>query len=548
MAKLTNSPTEATVLELEARKSFALSIALEARNGAPADLTGASVTFVLGLPDGAAVEVPAVIDLPLGGVAVVPLQADHLDLPAGSYPFVVVLVTGGYSLVVVKGEVALRENPEHDSIAAEYGGAHPSTGLAVVLQGLQVVRVTLWTGVPAGVDGGLDATGVSAGLTPVAQGDGTWAWAEPPVSIDWSEVTGTEAVVLRPELDAYARLDGATFTGDIAVPGIVTDDLQADFELRVGPEDQQVKVAYGTISGAIDGLPTEVSFPTGIDGLPTPTVDDHAAPKGYVDDLIESIAGGSGNKLVGYAQNVTSSGAVGSTTPAAVLIAANVSLLAGRRYRAVFTGATDGTVAADLASLHILAGSTQIQMATQRANSGTAAGQSNGFTMDAIWTAEATGPLNISGRLARALGTGTVRVVASATAPMTLTVELMDEDQTNPGFDSGWVDIVSFSSGFALSTGSGVPPTVQFRKVGSQVFARGRASGTLTVNTTHAVGTVPAAMAPTLYTVMGVATTTGGFLGWASVNPAGVLSVHFKSPWATGSGVIDFTPLVYPHS
>ena len=288
MAKLSNSPVEATVLEVEARKSFAFTVTIAAPNGAPADLTGAAVRFVVGLPEGATLEVPAVIDMPLAGTAVVPVQADDLALDAGAYPFVVVLVTGGYSLVLVKGDLKVRANPEQASASQEYGGASPATGLSVVLAGLQVVRVTLWGGVPAGVDGGLDASGVAAGLTPVAQGDGSWAWGEPPVSVDWSEVTGTDAVVLRPELDAYAKLDGATFTGPVHIPALTTPELAADdaaveYELRVGPADAQLSLAYGTISATEDGTPVDVSFPTGITDLPVPIDPSDAATKAYAD-------------------------------------------------------------------------------------------------------------------------------------------------------------------------------------------------------------------------------------------------------------------------
>lgn len=294
MATLTNSPAEATVLEVEARKSLAFTVEIATPSGVPADLTGASVGFVLGVGT-TSVEVPAVIDMPASGRAVVMLQAATLALDPGPYPFVVVLRTGGYSLVLVKGEVKVKPNPEQLSAALTYGGANPATGLSVALVGLQVIKVTVWSGVPQGVDGGLDATGVADGYLPTAQGDGTWAW-QPPAVVQWDDVVGTDAVVLRPELDAYAPLAGAAFTGAISAPAAVLTDLEAGdaavgLELRVGPTSSQLSMAYGTISATEDGVPVDVSFPTGITDLPVPIDPDDAVTKAYADArLVEAKA------------------------------------------------------------------------------------------------------------------------------------------------------------------------------------------------------------------------------------------------------------------
>jgi len=294
MAKLTNSPAETTVLEVEARKSFALTVEVTTPAGAPADLTGAAVVLAIGTGETTAEHV-ATIAMPLSGRAVLALQAADLDLAPRAYPFVIVLRTGGYSLTLAKGELRVLANPEHASAEQTYGGGEPSTGLSVALAGLKVVRVTVYGGVPAGVGAGLDATGVPAAFTPVAHGDDTWAWAA--VEVDWSQVTGTEHVVtdaaLATVLDDYALLSGATFTGAVAVPELVAgtaavEDLTASLNLTVGPDDDvQLSLAYGTVS-AYDGGATPVLFPTGISDLPAPVDDDDAATKGYVDSQLAS--------------------------------------------------------------------------------------------------------------------------------------------------------------------------------------------------------------------------------------------------------------------
>ncbi len=458
MARLTNSPAESSVLEVEARKSFAFSVVVQSPNGGTVDLTGSSVTFTVGVDD-VPVETAAIIDMPLSGTAVVPLQADDLDLDAGSYPFTVTLRTGGYSLVIVKGELKVLDNPEHASTSQTYGGATPSTGLMATLVGLQVIKVTVWSGVPQGVGGGLDATGVTDGYLPTAQGDGTWAW-QPPATVDWSDVTGTDAVVLRPELDAYAPLAGAAFTGSISAPDISTPSLEAGdaevgLELRVGPASSQLSMAYGTISATEAGVPVDVSFPSGITDLPVPVDPGDATSKEYVDDLVGTVAAGisSGNRLAGLAQNVTNSGYVTSATAVNVLTH-TMNVIAGQRYRVSFTGMTDGTVASDIVTLELWAGaSIKLQQWSGQANSG-GASTSQGFYVEGYWVATVTGSVQFRATLARAIGTVNVRILASSTYPMILAIEQQDETIA----DIPWTTFTAFNADWSTLVASGYPP------------------------------------------------------------------------------------------
>jgi hypothetical protein len=86
---------------------------------------------------------------------------------------------------------------------------------------------------------------------------------------------------------------------------------------------------------------------------------------------------------------------------------------------------------------------------------------------------------------------------------------------------------------------------VQARKIGNQVRFRGRASGTLTVGATTTILTIPTECRPPIDSNMNAVATTGGFTGWSNATSAGVLSVHFKSPFATGAAVIEFTGMSY---
>lgn len=181
MATLSNTPLEASVLRLEARKSFAFDVELVEPNGAPVDLSGSTVTLTVGsypepnVPPVVVVERAGVIDA-AAGRARIALQAAELDLDAGAYPFVIVLRSGGYSLVIVKGEAQVQENPELGAVGHVYAGGEPVDALQVRLRGAQVIRVTSLSGRPGGAGAGLDATGVAAGERPTALGDGTWEW------------------------------------------------------------------------------------------------------------------------------------------------------------------------------------------------------------------------------------------------------------------------------------------------------------------------------------------------------------------------------------
>ena len=176
MARLSSTPSSQTVLELEARKSFAFSVELVDAAGAAIDMSGSTLTFSMGslIRAGA----PLLELEALNGNFY--FQAVDLDLPASTYGFVVTLRTNGYSFVLLKGEVRLLANVELGAVSHTYTVAEPTETLSVMLQKQQVVRVET-RGQVVNVGGGLSAEAAALNTIPLALGDNTWEWR----MIDW---------------------------------------------------------------------------------------------------------------------------------------------------------------------------------------------------------------------------------------------------------------------------------------------------------------------------------------------------------------------------
>lgn len=332
---------------------------------------------------------------------------------------------------------------------------------------------------------------------------------------------------------ALAPLVDPVFQGTLTAPNVVADDVHANFELSTGPASSLLSLAYGTISATEDGTPAPVYMPTGIDGLPTPTADAHAAPKGYVDDLVETVAGGisSGNRLVGYNQNVTNSGYVTSSTATNVLTH-TVNVIAGRRYRVSFAGMTDGTVASDIVTIQLWAGaSIMLQQWSGQANSQNAS-TSQGFYVDGFWVATVTGPVQFRATLARAIGTGNVRVIASASYPMILSIEEQDESVA----DVGWTEVTTYSADWRHLPASNYGP-VRYRIVNGMLEINGPAQTVVARSggTSYAILTLPVGARPVYNqqvtgfsaSIGGTGISSGAFSTYMCfITPEGVLSVY----------------------
>ena len=203
MAKLSNSPYESTVLTLEARKSFSLRIELHDRHGNLMSWDNLSETFTLGTlePLEALLEISATD-------GVFRIQASELDLKPRTYQFTITLRSYGYSFVIVKGDVELVQNTEAGSVNALYGAAIPSETIAVQLDQMNVIKVSLRN-------------------TPLTLGTGGGG------ASTWSELVGKPMAFLpvqhthsQQDVDGLEQvLEGMTASLDVKAPAIHTHPI-----------------------------------------------------------------------------------------------------------------------------------------------------------------------------------------------------------------------------------------------------------------------------------------------------------------------------------
>jgi hypothetical protein len=318
VAYIGNTPQQSTVLHLEQRKSYALMLRFMDMHRRLADLTNCTVRLVvksLPLPtsdpgDGANIIVnsTATITDALLGECQFDLQSTDLDVAEGEYPYVIVLVTpGGYSIVVVKGVVAVLPNTEWSSLDSWYEPGI-TTGspiaLEITLRGTNVLDVISSAYVPPGFtwmsqsdkdkldgldeassllppggttnqvmgkasnadydfrwitmqafDGTLSAAGQPAGMGPLSDGLDGWAWAYP--FVDWAAVDPGQAGYIhnQPVLGTAASADVESFaaaahTHDGA--DIASGVIPAEHVPRLIDLDG---VSYGTEvpTGGVDG-------------------------------------------------------------------------------------------------------------------------------------------------------------------------------------------------------------------------------------------------------------------------------------------------------
>ena len=302
MAYVGNSPQANTILRVEARKSFALSLWFQDTNRRPADLNGCTVRLVvkkMPLDPADTTDADNLIDssvaefvAPELGYCRFDVQAVELDIAPGEYPYAIVLLTPqGYSAVVVKGSLDVVQNTEVASIGQTYTDIVGSTSaLEIHMRTLASIDVICGPLVPPGFtwmsdadkekidglslagnllpdgglvnqmlakatgadydfkwvnpqsfDGTLDAAGQPANYAPVANGDGTWDWAEVSGVVDWNATPGTPgSIENKPDFGTAALEDSTAFAaadhthdGDVIVSGEVNEaHLPRVIELR----------------------------------------------------------------------------------------------------------------------------------------------------------------------------------------------------------------------------------------------------------------------------------------------------------------------------
>ena len=154
MAHLRNTPTQHTLISLEARKSFSLGLWIKDFLGHALDITGSSLRLVVrktipvtdfGDSENLIVSSLAFLQEPGQGYARFDVQASELDHAPGEYLFAIVLVSSGYSSVIVEGTIDISANTEFSSLSESFTpGINPPQQLDVLLR--EQAAVTVYAG------------------------------------------------------------------------------------------------------------------------------------------------------------------------------------------------------------------------------------------------------------------------------------------------------------------------------------------------------------------------------------------------------------------
>jgi len=241
-----------TVLRLEARKSFALSVQVRDSSGRPLDLAGTALRLVVlkrlpaGTDSGDAanllVDATAEIVDAADGRASFNLQATDLNHKPGEYPFALVTDVNGYSTVAAKGIVDLQQNTEFASLNSSYLPAQAPAGITVTLGGS--TQVTLQTG-PA------LAPGATSFLNSDKEKlDGIEPGAQVNVEADWSAEEGMPGYVRhRPRFGSAAYRDFEDLLG------LPKGGAPGEVLVKLSSTDYQVGWQQPTTGGAGGTLP-----------------------------------------------------------------------------------------------------------------------------------------------------------------------------------------------------------------------------------------------------------------------------------------------------
>jgi hypothetical protein len=145
-----STPTE-TVIRVEARKSFALGIWVTDRAGRPLDITGVTIRMVVKktpLPNTGDSDTTnlltnseANLTDPAVGYAQLFLQASDLNHEPDEYPFALVMITEGYSVVLAKGTFDIQPNSEYASVGDSYIGANAAEDITIAIEGQNVLTI-----------------------------------------------------------------------------------------------------------------------------------------------------------------------------------------------------------------------------------------------------------------------------------------------------------------------------------------------------------------------------------------------------------------------
>lgn len=123
---LSNLPSSETLLRLAARKSFSLEVKLRAVNGSIIPIVESSAWLVVGKNSRRPSSTDSLFTLQPTfinedqGLLRFDFQASHLDLPAGEYPYEIILESLGYSTIAVHGVIDLQASVDYDAVSGNY--------------------------------------------------------------------------------------------------------------------------------------------------------------------------------------------------------------------------------------------------------------------------------------------------------------------------------------------------------------------------------------------------------------------------------------------
>ena len=155
MARLSNSPQQQLVMDLERRKSYSFRVVIMNADRSPMNLSGCTLRFVMKAATydddlfdttNQIINCEAQIDSPELGEATFSFQAAELDAAPGEYNYTIVMwTTTGFSVVVVKGILNLHPNTESASATKIYSPGSTDGALEITMRGSDVVNIVVNT-------------------------------------------------------------------------------------------------------------------------------------------------------------------------------------------------------------------------------------------------------------------------------------------------------------------------------------------------------------------------------------------------------------------
>ena len=155
MARLSNSPQQQLVMDLERRKSYSFRVVIMNADRSPMNLSDCTLRFVMKAAPfdddlfdttNQIINCEAQIDSPELGEATFSFQAAELDAVPGEYNYTIVMWTKtGFSVVVVKGILNLHPNTESASALHTYSPGSTDGALEITMRGSDVVNIVVNT-------------------------------------------------------------------------------------------------------------------------------------------------------------------------------------------------------------------------------------------------------------------------------------------------------------------------------------------------------------------------------------------------------------------